>query len=152
MTRMSEASSLLTSAPTLETPRLRLRAHTLANHAACTALWSNPDVARYTVGKPNTAEDAWSRILRYAGHWSLLGFGYWLVEERSTGAFVGEVGLADYHRNIPVTAGRASRSRLGALALDAGPRLCHRGSTRRTGLGADAHPLSRRGKLRHPSR
>ena len=38
--------------------------------------------------------------MRYAGHWSLIGYGYWLVEEKATGAFVGEVGLADYRREI----------------------------------------------------
>ena len=40
------------------------------------------------------------RLLRYAGHWSLLGFGYWVAEERATGAFVGELGFADYRRDM----------------------------------------------------
>ena len=46
-------------------------------------------------------------MLRYAGHWALLGFGYWVVEEKSTGAFAGEVGFADYHRTLapPLRAG-----------------------------------------------
>ena len=35
-----------------------------------------------------------------AGCGALLGFGYWLVEERATGAFVGEVGLADFRREL----------------------------------------------------
>jgi RimJ/RimL family protein N-acetyltransferase len=87
-------------APTFETDRLRLRAHTLADFSSCCELWSNADVARYTVGRPSTQEEVWSRILRYAGHWSLLGFGYWLIEERETGRFVGEAGFADYHREI----------------------------------------------------
>jgi RimJ/RimL family protein N-acetyltransferase len=30
----------------------------------------------------------------------LLGFGYWVVEEKATGALVGEVGLSDYRRDI----------------------------------------------------
>jgi RimJ/RimL family protein N-acetyltransferase len=38
--------------------------------------------------------------LRYVGHWSVLGFGYWLVEEKISGQFVGEVGFADYKREI----------------------------------------------------
>jgi RimJ/RimL family protein N-acetyltransferase len=38
--------------------------------------------------------------LRYVGHWSWLGFGYWLVEEKTSGQFVGEVGFADYKREI----------------------------------------------------
>jgi RimJ/RimL family protein N-acetyltransferase len=43
--------------------------------------------------------------LRYAGHWPLLGFGYWLVEERETGEFVGEVGFADFKRDMQPSLG-----------------------------------------------
>jgi len=49
---------------------------------------------------PLTREESWSRLLRYAGHWALLGFGYWVAEEKSTGAFVGELGFADYKRDL----------------------------------------------------
>ncbi|QMV17816.1 GNAT family N-acetyltransferase [Granulicella sp. 5B5] len=87
-------------APTLETARLRLRAHTLADFPVYCTLWADPDVVRYIGGKPNTAEELWARLLRNAGHWSLLGFGSWLVEERATGKFVGEVGLFNYQRMI----------------------------------------------------
>jgi RimJ/RimL family protein N-acetyltransferase len=38
--------------------------------------------------------------LNYAGHWALLGFGYWAVEERASGTFVGELGFADFKRDI----------------------------------------------------
>lgn len=51
-------------------------------------------------GKPATRQEAWSRILRYAGHWALMGYGYWAVEERATGRFVGDVGFADFKRDI----------------------------------------------------
>ena len=40
------------------------------------------------------------RLLRYGGVWALLGFGFWCVRERDTGRFVGEVGLADFHRDV----------------------------------------------------
>ena len=42
----------------------------------------------------------WTRLLRYVGMWALLGFGYWVVRERDTGRFVGEVGFADFRREI----------------------------------------------------
>lgn len=87
-------------APTLETARLRLRAHTLADFPIYCTLWADPEVVRYIGGKPNTAEESWARLLRNAGHWSLLGFGSWLVEELTTGNFVGEVGLFNYQRMI----------------------------------------------------
>jgi RimJ/RimL family protein N-acetyltransferase len=86
--------------PVLETPRLRLRAQTVADYPASCALWSEPAVTRYTVGRAITTEEMWARLLRNAGHWALLGFGVWLVEERSTGTFVGEIGLFDYRRAL----------------------------------------------------
>jgi RimJ/RimL family protein N-acetyltransferase len=87
-------------APTLTTERLRLRAHTLADFPTYCTLWADPAVMRFIGGKPNTAEESWARLLRNAGHWSLLGFGSWWVEERATGEFVGEVGLFNYQRTI----------------------------------------------------
>ena len=32
--------------------------------------------------------------------WAWLGFGYWLVEEKSAGGFVGEMGFSDWKREI----------------------------------------------------
>ena len=86
--------------PVLETPRLRLRCHTHADYPASCALWSNREVIRYTLGKPATPEEVWSRMLRYLGSWAFLGYGYWVVEERATRAFVGEVGLCNLQRDI----------------------------------------------------
>jgi len=40
------------------------------------------------------------RLLRYGGLWTMLGYGFWTVRERDTGRFVGEVGLADFHRDV----------------------------------------------------
>jgi RimJ/RimL family protein N-acetyltransferase len=62
--------------PTLETERLVLRGHRLEDFSDCVALWSDSVVTRFIGGIPSTPEDAWSRLLRYAGHWLLLGFGY----------------------------------------------------------------------------
>ena len=39
--------------------------------------------------------------------WPLLGYGYWIVRERRTDGFVGEVGFADFMRGIePDISGR----------------------------------------------
>jgi RimJ/RimL family protein N-acetyltransferase len=86
--------------PVIETGRLRLRGHTLTDFAHTKALWSDPAVTTYVGGKPHTVEECWARFLRYRGHWSLLGFGYWVVEEKETGAFVGEVGFGDFKRDL----------------------------------------------------
>jgi len=86
--------------PILETERLRLRGHRLDDLEACVALWGDPLVTRYIGGKPSTRELTWARLLRYAGHWSMLGFGYWVVEGKSTGDVIGEVGFADFKREF----------------------------------------------------
>ena len=86
--------------PIIETARLRLRGHDLEDAEKIAALWSDELVTRYIGGRPQTAEESWARLLRYAGHWRLLGFGYWVLEEKATGAFVGEAGLSEYRREI----------------------------------------------------
>jgi len=86
--------------PAIDTARLSLRGHRLEDFADIAALWGDPLVTRYIGGRPLTEEEAWTRLLRYIGHWSLLGFGYWVARETSSGRFVGEVGFADYRRDI----------------------------------------------------
>jgi RimJ/RimL family protein N-acetyltransferase len=86
--------------PHLETERLRLRGHCPADFVHCAAMWADPLVTRYIGGTPLSKEESWGRMLRYAGHWAWLGFGYWAIEEKATGDFVGEAGFADYRRNL----------------------------------------------------
>ncbi|MFM0470265.1 GNAT family N-acetyltransferase [Paraburkholderia strydomiana] len=89
-----------TQPPVLTTARLILRAHTRDDFLDSHAMWSDPEVIRYIGGKPSTREEVWARLLRYAGHWAMLGYGYWVVREKDSGRFIGEVGLADYQRDI----------------------------------------------------
>ena len=86
--------------PTLTTSRLILRAHTPADFDACCALWADPGVTRFISGRASTPDETWRRILAYVGHWQLLGYGYFLVTSRESGAVVGEFGLADFRRNV----------------------------------------------------
>ena len=86
--------------PVLETERLTLRGHRLDDFSASAAMWADPNVTRHIGGHPLTEEEAWTKFLRYVGHWALLGFGYWVVEEKATGHFVGEIGFADYKRDL----------------------------------------------------
>lgn len=88
------------TAPALDTERLILRGHTPADFDECAAMWGDPRVTEFIGGRPSTAEEVWTRVLRYAGMWALLGFGYWVVRERDTGRFVGEVGFADFRREV----------------------------------------------------
>jgi RimJ/RimL family protein N-acetyltransferase len=78
----------------LETPRLLLRPFRAEDLDPYAALCADPEVMRF-VGDRSvlSREDAWRQMAMLAGHWHLRGFGMWAVEERSTGAFVGRVGL-----------------------------------------------------------
>lgn len=86
--------------PELRSPRLRLRAPDLGDLPHCLALWRHESVYRHITGHPATQEEAWARLLRYRGHWTLLGYGFWVVESIDTGAYLGELGLSTYHRGI----------------------------------------------------
>jgi RimJ/RimL family protein N-acetyltransferase len=86
--------------PVIDTERLRLRGHRLEDFEACAVMWADPIVVRHIIGRPSTQEETWGRLLRYAGHWSHLGYGYWAIEDKTTGAFVGELGFSDYKRQI----------------------------------------------------
>ena len=84
----------------IRTERLTMRPHELSDFDDGVRLWTDAEVVRQISGVPATREQSWTRLLRYMGHWYALGYGYWVVRETATGAFVGEVGFADYHRQI----------------------------------------------------
>lgn len=85
----------------LETSRLLLRPHCLDDFPVMLRLWSHPEVTRFIAGnRPLTREEVWQRLLRYAGLWPLLGYGYFAITSKETGAFLGEAGLADFRRQI----------------------------------------------------
>ena len=86
--------------PVIETARLTLRAHRRNDFADCAAMWADPNIVRFISGKPSSRAETWTRMLRYAGFWQLLGFGYWAIEETATRRFVGELGFADYKRDL----------------------------------------------------
>ena len=86
--------------PVVTTGRLVLRGYTANDFDSLRELWGTPEVTRYITGQPSTAAESWMRLLNSAGHWALLGFGFWLVEERASGRFVGQVGLAKLHREL----------------------------------------------------
>jgi RimJ/RimL family protein N-acetyltransferase len=93
----------LTAAPILHTGRLVLRGHVEGDFAACAAMWADPLVVRYIGGRPFSNEESWGRVLRYIGHWAVLGYGYWTVRDRATDRYLGEVGFADFKRDIDPT-------------------------------------------------
>ena len=84
----------------IETERLTLRRHALDDFAEIAAMWGDPEVVKYISGEPLSEEDVWGKMMRMVGHWSLMGFGYWVVREKATGRFVGEVGFGDFKRQL----------------------------------------------------
>ncbi len=93
------------TAPTIETGRLLLRMHTLEDFEPLAAMWGDPLVARFIGGKAATREESWVRLLRYCGHWTLMGFGYWAVELKGGAGYIGDAGFADWKRDITPSLG-----------------------------------------------
>jgi RimJ/RimL family protein N-acetyltransferase len=93
-------SSRFDRAPTIETERLRLRAHTLEDFEAIVGVWNDPIVTRHIGGRPFTREEVWQRLQRYAGSWVLLGHGFWVIEDKATKEVLGEIGILNAKRDI----------------------------------------------------
>ncbi|MEJ7664423.1 MAG: GNAT family N-acetyltransferase [Hymenobacter sp.] len=86
--------------PVLETARLRLRGHYPTDLPAFLAMWQQPAFYQHLTGTPLPEEEVWTKMLRHAGLWYLQGYGYWAVEEKATGEFIGAVGFGAWQRAI----------------------------------------------------
>ncbi|HXQ17568.1 MAG TPA: GNAT family N-acetyltransferase [Caulobacteraceae bacterium] len=84
----------------IQTPRLTLAPPALADFEDYAGLWADLAVVRHMGGVPFSRSTAWARFQRQAGGWALRGFGSWVVRERISGRFVGEVGFQDFKRDI----------------------------------------------------
>jgi RimJ/RimL family protein N-acetyltransferase len=80
--------------PTIQTQRLTLRGFEERDFDAYADLVADAEVTRFLGdGSPISAADAWRQMAMILGHWQLRGFGLWAVEERSTGALIGRIGV-----------------------------------------------------------
>jgi RimJ/RimL family protein N-acetyltransferase len=86
--------------PTLTTERLILRGFRREDFAAVFELWSDPRTGRLMCMQPMTEEDCWAKFLRSFGSWDVNGFGFWAIEEKANGCFVGEAGFLNAKRTI----------------------------------------------------
>lgn len=89
----------------LETERLIMRPPELGDFDDSYAMWSEEVVTRHITGRPSTLAEAWARLMRSAGHWTLLGFGFWVVRDKESGKFVGEVGFGQFKREMEPSLG-----------------------------------------------
>ncbi len=137
--------------PVLDTDRLRLRAHQVRDFEACVAMWSDPATTRYTTGDPASPQRTWQRILAYRGHWELLRYGYWALEEKASGRYIGELGFADFKRdNQPDGAGlpEAGWALRSEYQGKGGERLLHGSARSSRRLGRSASRVARH-RLHH---
>ncbi len=84
----------------IETDRLLLRPHTIADFEAWYAMFTDKALFEFISAPPLAPEDGWNRLLRYIGHWSAFGYGLFAIFRKSDGQFLGETGLADFHRGL----------------------------------------------------
>jgi RimJ/RimL family protein N-acetyltransferase len=81
------------------TERLILTPCAISDLDDCHAMRTDPDVMHF-IGGPALAEDTWIKLLRNIGHWTAFGYGLFAIREKDGGRFVGEVGLAHFHRGL----------------------------------------------------
>jgi RimJ/RimL family protein N-acetyltransferase len=77
----------------LETDRLVLRMWREEDFEAYAQMCADPDVMRYLGGKTFDRTEAWRHMAMLIGHWHLLGYGHWDVEEKESGRFAGRLGF-----------------------------------------------------------
>jgi RimJ/RimL family protein N-acetyltransferase len=78
----------------VETERLRLRQFREPDFEPYLRIESNPDVRQsfHRVGAPSR-DEIWRGMAMLAGVWTIKGYGYWAVELKATGEFIGRVGV-----------------------------------------------------------
>jgi RimJ/RimL family protein N-acetyltransferase len=86
--------------PIIETSRLWLRPYRPTDFDAYAALFAEPGFMRFLGGAALSREAAWGRFLRQHGVWAALGFGFFAIELKATGAFIGEAGFHDLKRDL----------------------------------------------------
>ena len=88
------------TAPVLETERLILRPFEARDVDAQAAMMGDAEVMRFLGGHPLSREDAWRKLLCGGAMWSLFGWGYWAVVRRADGCMIGQLGFADFKRDM----------------------------------------------------
>ena len=78
--------------PTIETERLRLRGWRNGDLAPLAAFYAF-DPGSAWVGGPLDETEAWRRLMSFAGHWSLNGYGLFAIESKDSSAWIGWCGL-----------------------------------------------------------
>lgn len=83
------------AAETLESERLRFRLFRDSDFATYEQWCARIEIMRYLGGKTFDRIHAWRHFAYLRGHWELLGYGYYAVEEKATGTLIGRVGYTN---------------------------------------------------------
>ncbi|MEM7004672.1 MAG: GNAT family N-acetyltransferase [Pseudomonadota bacterium] len=94
------AQTSLPDIPILETDRLRLRPHCVADLDQIATLWSDELFVRFIGRRTRSRQEVWKTIQSMIGSWALLGYGFWVIETREDKSFVGEVGFLEGIRPV----------------------------------------------------
>ncbi len=87
-------------APTLRTERLILRGYRREDFDAIYTIGADPEITRYIGGAIVSRSTAWEKFLRGPAMWPMLGYGMWIVERNSDRAVLGQIGFADFMRDM----------------------------------------------------
>ena len=78
---------------TVETARLQLRPWETSELDELARLYADPVVMRYISGRPLTREEAAAISAGMVRQWEMYGFGPWSVLDKTSGAWLGQLGL-----------------------------------------------------------
>jgi RimJ/RimL family protein N-acetyltransferase len=87
-------------APTLTTARLILRGYRRADFDAIYAIGADAEITRLMGGPIVSRSAAWEKFLRGPAMWPMIGYGMWIVERASDSAVLGQIGYADFMREM----------------------------------------------------
>ncbi|RLV04627.1 GNAT family N-acetyltransferase [Streptomyces griseocarneus] len=88
--------------PELRTDRLLLRPWRESDLAPWAAMNADPAVREH-LGPPLTREQSDASVARFQAGFDELGYGWWAVEARATGEFIGFAGLDEVEDDMPFT-------------------------------------------------
>ena len=80
----------------LETERLRFRRFRESDFPTYEQWCARIEIMRYLGGKTFDRIQAWRHMAYLLGHWEMLGYGYYAVEEKASGNLVGRVGFTNH--------------------------------------------------------
>lgn len=86
----------------ISTERLILRGWRESDLAPWAAMNADPEVRRF-LGPPLTFEQAEAWVLNFQDDLDRYGFGFWAMEVRASGEFIGFTGLCTVDKEMPIT-------------------------------------------------